>query len=367
MSSRFKTETSEMKYLSLVFGYIRRIQSTQPLLQNIPDPVILMIFQFYPKLAKFIISDTLSKQFKFTQNQHSIATTSQTFGSSLIYIDANGYNEGIHMISFRHAGTSSTQFGVINKSESTIKDVDKTSRSEWFQDNYRKFMATKSSILYNMRLYIDVPFNAHQEFRDVTRTLNNTRPLNSFESISSKRAEGIYNLQRKCVFLWIRYWCLECVKRAKETRIIELPFTRNEPFYQLYFAQIMEIFIDTKDFDDESLFRNYETMIEQVEFEEIKTLNGIKWKNEWNLEKWDHKWNQWSYWKNADVLTMVLDCDNGTLSYYADKKLRKEIEIEINKNYYYFVCSVEDEFLYKISEVATLQIVESPLFDELER
>ena len=124
--------------------------------------------------------------------------------------------------------------------------------------------------------------------------------------------------------------------------------------------------MNTKDFDDESLFRNYENIVKQVEFEEIKTLNGIKWKNDRSVGRWDHNWNQWSYWRNADILTMVLDCDNGTLSYYADKKLRKQIKIE-NSKHHYFVCLVKDERLDKISEGAILQIVESPLFEELGR
>eukprot|EP01084_Bolivina_argentea_P110050 196569_1 len=80
----------------------------------------------------------------------------------------------------------------------------------------RKYKVVKSSILYDARIYVYIPFEADDELRICVRKLNELRPLNFLDEeydASDKRAEEIQQIQEECVFLWIKCWVNKCIYR----------------------------------------------------------------------------------------------------------------------------------------------------------
>ena len=41
---------------------------------------------------------------------------------------------------------------------------------EWLEDHERKFQATKGSMVYDLRIYVDVPFDGDEELRNTVRS-----------------------------------------------------------------------------------------------------------------------------------------------------------------------------------------------------
>ena len=273
---------------------------------------------------------------------------------AMIYTTANadntGYRKGKHQISLKNLGTkedpknnySHSSFGITNRPKLNIShhaDLTTLRKNAWFDDNYRRFHTTVGSIMYNMRVYIDYPNDADDELKQSVRDLNNARPLVPWERVNAQRFAQIELEQKKCLFYVFRYYCLKSIQRAKDEEIIQLPFLKTEPIYQLYFAKIMEVFLNTTQFDDESLFDNFMDGIKQIPFRVIKEINGI----EFDVNQ---------------ILTMVLDCDNGTLMYYVDKKLVKKVEIDKEESYHFVIWLHDDSKL-------KFKIVDDSLVTEL--
>eukprot|EP01084_Bolivina_argentea_P138668 244084_1 len=107
------------------------------------------------------------------------------------------------------------------------------------EENERKFKIARRSILYDMRIYIDVPYEADDDLRTNCRELNQQRPLNQFDRISDGRRQEIHRLQNLCVFYWIRYWCVKFIDNKQNVPL----FIKYDILYQMYFERLMNEYI----------------------------------------------------------------------------------------------------------------------------
>eukprot|EP01084_Bolivina_argentea_P109113 195025_1 len=131
----------------------------------------------------------------------------------------------------------------------------------WIKDHERQYKINKSSIKYDMRIYVDVPYDAGDEFRDHIRRLNQLRPLNQFDrSVSVKRKEEIPELQEECVFLWLKYYINTCIERRTS-----IPnFLKSEQLFQNYFDTICNQYVHCKVHDDDEMFSQFKQRIRKI-------------------------------------------------------------------------------------------------------
>eukprot|EP01084_Bolivina_argentea_P137330 241852_1 len=132
----------------------------------------------------------------------------------------------------------------------------------WIESSERKYKTTKSSINYDMRIYIDIPYEADDELRINAKQLNELRPLNSFDRVSDERRTEMMSLQKKCVFLWIRYWC----KKIIERRTSIPSFIKFETYFQTYFINIMNQYIRCTINAQDDIFEQFTNRLNQIEF-----------------------------------------------------------------------------------------------------
>merc|ERR1712228_407386 len=83
----------------------------------------------------------------------------------------------------------------------------------WIDDNEQTYKTTKTSINYDRRMYISVPFEVEERLKSLSKRLTELKPLNQFDRISDDRKENINNLQKECIFLLIRYFCVKIIER----------------------------------------------------------------------------------------------------------------------------------------------------------
>ena len=65
--------------------------------------------------------------------------------------------------------------------------------------------------------------------------LNNLRHTRHFEHVSSKTQKDIAKHQANASFLWIRYWCVQCVDEKTSVP----SFIRDESIFDIFFKKII--------------------------------------------------------------------------------------------------------------------------------
>ena len=130
------------------------------------------------------------------------------------------------------------------------------------ENNERRYLTTKSSIQYDMRIYIDIPYDAHEELTKLRKNLNDLRPLNSFDRISDTKRQDIRDIQRKFVLLWIKYYCMKIVHR--KTSIPS--FIRLEKYYQIYFGKVLDEYLNTSIHAKQQVFEAFIGRLKDIKF-----------------------------------------------------------------------------------------------------
>ena len=99
--------------------------------------------------------------------------------------------------------------------------------------------------------------------------MNELRPLNSFDRMGEERKREMLAMQRQCLFLWLRYYCIKVVQK----RVAIPSFIRYEEFYQRFFASIMIEYMKETVHGDGERFRQFIHQLNAVEFVD-PNLNG---------------------------------------------------------------------------------------------
>merc|ERR1712129_618645 len=134
--------------------------------------------------------------------------------------------------------------------------------SAWIEQNETSYKNTKSSINYDCRMYISLPFDAQDILKSNAKKLTELKPLNQFDRLSEERKQRISELQRECTFLLIRHFCVKVIERRNS-----IPsFIKLERLYQRFFAAICSDYLETRiDCDDET-FETFIFRLREIEF-----------------------------------------------------------------------------------------------------
>ena len=92
--------------------------------------------------------------------------------------------------------------------------------------------------------------------------MNDLRPLNAADRVSAERKRETASLQRRCLFLWVRYYAAKVVAK----RVAVPSFIRYEECCQRFFAQILDEFLAESVHSDGERFRQYIHRLNAVEF-----------------------------------------------------------------------------------------------------
>eukprot|EP01084_Bolivina_argentea_P032387 59915_1 len=136
----------------------------------------------------------------------------------------------------------------------------------WIQDNERRYTNIKATIMYDVRIYVDVPYDADDAFKDSVQQLNDLRPLNPFdhERLSFKKQDEILEIQQEIVFLWLKYCITKCIDRRTS---IPNYLQYEESFrIQSYVATICNQYVQQKTHDDDEIFFQFKQRIQKIEF-----------------------------------------------------------------------------------------------------
>merc|ERR1712228_29563 len=126
----------------------------------------------------------------------------------------------------------------------------------WIDDNEATYKNTKTSINYDVRVFISLPFEVEDSLKSKTKQLSELKPFDESDRISNDRKEQIRNLQKECLFLLIRYFCVKIIER----RCSVPSFIKFERLYQIYFAAICDEYMNSRldaydDMFDQFIFR----------------------------------------------------------------------------------------------------------------
>merc|ERR1712228_97274 len=153
----------------------------------------------------------------------------------------------------------------------------------WIDDNEQTYKTTKTSINYDRRMYISVPFEVEEKLKSLSKKLTELKPLNQFDRISDDRKENINNLQKECIFLLIRYFCVKIIER----RCSVPSFIKLERLYQRYFAQICNEYMQARIDSDEQLFDQFIFRLKEIEFSASNSVKNKEQKQENDEQKND--------------------------------------------------------------------------------
>lgn len=123
----------------------------------------------------------------------------------------------------------------------------------WIAVNERKYRSMKSHLQFDMRICIEIPNDANEQFRKFCKKLNDSRPFYSVDRLSKQKRQEIQKAQKECMYLWIMYWCRKIIEQKTSVPA----FLAMEQLYKTHFEGNMSVYLNAKITDNEWIFHQF--------------------------------------------------------------------------------------------------------------